>query len=78
MALVKLSHGAAVNPESFKYITIETKQIEGRPVFALTVSIDENSDQVIAYFDDKKEAVHQLKAHAKRFKEDDKRGGSRL
>ncbi|MFT5685970.1 MAG: hypothetical protein ACI8RZ_006925 [Myxococcota bacterium] len=65
MPLVKLSHGAAVNPESLKYITIESKNIDSQIVYGVMVRIDDNSDHWIAGYTEKDEAIAQVKAYAK-------------
>jgi hypothetical protein len=65
MPLVKLSHGAAVNPESLKYITIESKNIDGKVIHGVMVRIDDNTDHWISGYTDKDEAIAQVKAYAK-------------
>ena len=66
MALVKLSHGAAVNPDSFKYISIEAKQMGGKVMHTVKIKIDDNSEHWIAAFDDKQEAIDLVREYAKR------------
>jgi len=65
MPLVKLSHGAAVNPESLKYITIESKNISGKVVHGVMVRIDDNTDHWIVGYTEKDEAIAQVKKYAK-------------
>ena len=71
MPLVKLSHGAAVNPESLKYITIESKNIDGKVVHGVMLRIDDNTDHWIAGYTDKNEAIAQVKKYAKALAEAD-------
>jgi hypothetical protein len=71
MALVKLSHGAAVNPESMKYITIESKNIEGKIIYGIMIRIDDNTDHWITGYTDKDEAIEQVKLYAKALAEAD-------
>jgi hypothetical protein len=65
MPLVKLSHGAAVNPESLKYITIESKIIDGKTIHGVMLRIDDNTDHWISGHTDKDEAIAQIKQYAK-------------
>ncbi len=65
MPLVKLSHGAAVNPESLKYITIESKNIDGKIVYGIMLRIDDNTDHWISGYTDKDEAIAKIKEYAK-------------
>ena len=65
MPLVKLSHGAAVNPESLKYITIESKNIDGKIIYGIMLRIDDNTDHWIAGYTEKDEAIAKIKEFAK-------------
>ena len=71
MPLIKLSHGAAVNPESLKYITIESKNIDGKVVHGVMLRIDDNPDHWIAGYTDKDEAIAQVKKYAQALAEAD-------
>lgn len=71
MPLVKLSHGAAVNPESLKYITIESKNIDGKIIYGVMLRIDDNTDHWITGYTDKDEAIAQIKTYAKALAEAD-------
>jgi len=71
MPLVKLSHGAAVNPESLKYITIESKNIDGKVIYGVMLRIDDNTDHWISGYTDKDEAIAQIKKYAKALAEAD-------
>ena len=71
MPLIKLSHGAAVNPESLKYITIESKNIDGKVVHGVMLRIDDNTDHWIAGYTDKDEAIAQVKKYAQALAEAD-------
>lgn len=71
MPLVKLSHGAAVNPESLKYITIESKNIDGKVVHGVMVRIDDNTDHWITGYTDKDEAIAQIRKYARAIAEAD-------
>ena len=64
MALVKLSYGASVNPESLKYITIDAKRIEGQIVYGLLVRLDDNSEHWVAGFTDRQEAIDEVKKYS--------------
>ena len=71
MALVKITEGVGVNPESLKYIAVETKQGRGKPVYAVVIRIDDNSDHWIKSFDKEEDAIAAVKSYAKAINEAD-------
>ncbi len=71
MALVKLSHGAAVNLEALKYISIDTKNIGGKIVHGVVLRLDDNSEHWIAGYTDKDEAIATVKSYARLLHEAD-------
>lgn len=71
MALVKISRGVAVNPESFKYISIEAKQGSGKVVYAVMLKIDDNSEHWLKSFDNREDAIAEVKTYAKAINEAD-------
>ncbi|MFT4979662.1 MAG: hypothetical protein ACI8S6_005574 [Myxococcota bacterium] len=71
MALVKIARGIAVNPESFKYIALETKQGSGKVVYAVMLKIDDNSEHWLDTFDNKADAIALVKTFAKAINEAD-------
>ena len=66
MPLVKLSHGASLNPDSLKYITIDPKNIEGEVVYGIMVRIDDNTEHWITGYSDRNEAIAQVKDYAQK------------
>jgi len=71
MALVKITDGVALNPDSFKYIAIETKQSSGKVVYAVVIKIDDNSEHWIKTYDNKNDAIAEVKSYAKAINEAD-------
>ena len=67
--LVKLDHGASVNVDNLKYITVDVKRLHGQMKFIVLVRIDDNTDHPIAYFDKKEEAIALVKKCVKSIKE---------
>ena len=60
--LVKLGHGASVNPDNLKYITVDAKRLGGKLTFIVTLRIDDNTDHPIAYFENKEDAIALVQA----------------
>jgi hypothetical protein len=71
MALVKITDGVGVNPESLKYIAVETKQGRGKTVFAVVIRIDDNSEHWIKSFDEEADAIAAVREYAKAINEAD-------
>ncbi|MEL6345660.1 MAG: hypothetical protein AAFV53_21300 [Myxococcota bacterium] len=73
MALVTLSHGTAVNPESLKYITLETKPSGGGTLIFVTIKLDDNSEHYVTTFemDERDKAIALIKSYAKKINEAD-------
>jgi hypothetical protein len=71
MALVKITDGVGVNPESLKYIAVETKQGRGKTVFAVVIRIDDNSEHWIQSFDEEADAIAAVREYAKAINEAD-------
>jgi len=69
--LVKLDHGASVNVDNLKYITIDIKRLGGQTKYVVLLRIDDNTDHPIAYFDSKEEALKLVKKCVKNIKEAD-------
>ena len=67
--LVKLDHGASVNIDNLKYITVDVKRISGQTKYIVLLRIDDNTDHPIAYFDKKEEAIALVKKCVKNIKE---------
>ncbi|MGC6509450.1 MAG: hypothetical protein ACON4U_13600 [Myxococcota bacterium] len=63
--LVKLSHGASVNPDNLKHITVEQKRIGSKNVFVVEIKMDDNTKHPIAFFDDRDEAIAMVEVCAK-------------
>ena len=55
--LIKLGHGASINPDNLKYITVDAKRLGGKLTFIVTLRVDDNTDHPIAYFTNKEDAV---------------------
>ena len=67
--LVKLEHGASVNVDNLKYITVDVKRIHGKTQYIVLLRIDDNTDHPIAYFDSKESAIELVKKCVKSIKE---------
>ena len=63
--LVKIGHGASVNPDNLKHITVEQKRIGTKNVFVVEIKMDDNTKHPIAFFDDRDEAIAMVEACAK-------------
>ena len=62
--LVKLGHGASVNPDNLKHITVEQKRIGTKNVFVVEIKMDDNTKHPIAFFDDRDEAIAMVESCA--------------
>lgn len=69
MALVKLTKGVAVNPDTFKYLTVEPKQASGKVIYAVVLKIDDNSEHWLKTFDDRDDAIAEVKSYARALNE---------
>ena len=63
--LVKIGHGASVNPDNLKHITVEQKRIGTKNVFVVEIKMDDNTKHPIAFFDDRDEAIAMVEICAK-------------
>ena len=63
--LVKIGHGASVNPDNLKHITVEQKRIGTKNIFVVEIKMDDNSKHPIAFFDDRDEAIAMVETCAK-------------
>ena len=47
--LVKIGHGASVNPDNLKHITVEQKADRHKNVFVVEIKMDDNTKHPIAF-----------------------------
>lgn len=59
--LVKLSHGASVNKDNLKYITVDVKKMGGATMYIVMMRIDDNTDHPIAWCESQAEAIKIVK-----------------
>ena len=69
--LIKLGHGAAVNADNLKYITVDAKRLGGKLTYIVQLRIDDNTDHPIAYFSKKEDAIALVKSCVKKINEAD-------
>ena len=69
--LVKLGHGASVNPDNLKYITVDAKRLGGKLTFIVTLRIDDNTDHPIVWCDSQADAVKVVKDWVTKLKADE-------
>ena len=59
--LVKLSHGASVNKDNLKYITVDVKKVGRQTKYVVMIRIDDNTDHPIAWCNKQQEAIEIVK-----------------
>ena len=59
--LVKLSHGASVNKENLKYVTVDVKKVGRTTMYIVMLRIDDNTDHPIAWCESQAEAIKIVK-----------------
>lgn len=55
--LVKLSHGASVNKDNLKYVTVDVKKIGKKTIYVVMIRIDDNTDHPVAWCATQAEAI---------------------
>lgn len=59
--LVKLSHGASVNKDNLKYITVDVKKMGGATMYIVMIRVDDNTDHPIAWCESQADAIKIVK-----------------
>lgn len=59
--LVKLSHGASVNKDNLKYVTVDVKKIGKTTMYIVMIRIDDNTDHPVAWCKTQADAIKIVK-----------------
>ena len=59
--LVKLSHGASVNKDNLKYITVDVKKVGRATKYVVMIRVDDNTDHPIAWCSKQADAIKIVK-----------------
>ena len=59
--LVKLSHGASVNKDNLKYVTVDVKKVGKSTMYIVMIRVDDNTDHPVAWCKTQAEAIKIVK-----------------